>query len=97
MDLSIFLSENEYVDFSSSIISSKVDARGNTKGKNAQFSLTEPQLAFHNRSQYDEYFWDGIYAKPHLDTMLMLDKADSLQDVMDNIPDYVLEKPDPII
>ena len=75
----------------------KVDARGNTNGKNAQFSLSEPQLAFLPRSNYDEYFWKGIYSKPHLDTMLMLEKANSLQDVMDNIPDYMLESPDLII
>ena len=72
----------------------KVDASGNTNGKNAQFSLAEPQLAFSNRSNYDEYFWEGIYAKPHSDTMLMLEKANSLQDVIDNIPDCVHEKPD---
>ena len=72
----------------------KVDARGNTNGKNAQFSPAEPQLAFSNRNKYHEYFWEGIYAKPHLDTMLMLEKANSLQYVLDNIPDYVLEKPD---
>ena len=74
----------------------KVDARGNTNGKNAQFSLTAPQLAFHNRINYDEYFWEGIYSKPHLDTMLMLGRANSLQDIMDCIPDYILEKPDVI-
>jgi len=72
----------------------KVDARGNTNGKNAQFSLGEPQLAFENRRDYDEYYLEGIYASPHMATMLMLDKANSLQDVFDNIPDYVLEKPD---
>ena len=72
----------------------QVDARGNTNGKNAQFSLSEPQLAFELRNNYDEYYFEGIYAKPHLDTMLMLEKANSLQDVIDNIPDYLLEKPD---
>ena len=72
----------------------KVDASGNTNGKNAQFSLTEPQLAFSNRSEYDEYFWEGIYAKPHPDTMRMLEKARSVKDIVDHIPDYVHEKPD---
>jgi len=75
----------------------KVDARGNTNGIEAQFSLTEPILAFSNRIDYDEYSWEGIYSKPHTDTMLMLEKASSLQDVIDNIPDYILEKPDVII
>jgi len=74
----------------------KVDARGNANGKNAQFSLTKPILAFPNRAQYDEYFWDGIYARPHTDTMKMLEKAVSLQDILDNIPDYVIETPDVI-
>ena len=72
----------------------KVDARGNTNGKNAQFSLDEPILAFPNREEYDEYFWMGIYASPHLDTMRMLEEAKSLQDVLDNIPDYLFETPD---
>jgi len=74
-----------------------VDARGNTNGKNAQFSLKKAILAFANRDNYDEYFWEGIYAKPHFDTMLMLERAMSLQDVIDNIPDCVLEKPDVIV
>lgn len=72
----------------------KVDARGNTNGKNAQFSLGEPQLAFPNRKEYDEYFWPGIYAKPHMATMEMLDAATCLQDVMENFPDAVKEPPD---
>lgn len=72
----------------------KGDARGNTNGKNAQFSLGEPQLAFPNRKEYDEYFWPGIYAKPHMATMEMLDAATCLQDVMENFPDAVKEPPD---
>jgi len=75
----------------------KVDARGNTNGIEAQFSLTEPILAFSNRVGYDEYSWEGIYSKPHIDTMIMLEKAKSLKDVINNIPDYVLEKPDIMI
>jgi len=71
----------------------KVDARGNTNGINAQFSLTEPILAFPVREEYDEYYWDGIYSNPHADTMKILEKANSLQEVIDNIPDCVLEKP----
>lgn len=38
----------------------KVDARGNTNGKNAQFSLDIPILAFPNRKNYNEFFWPGI-------------------------------------
>jgi transglutaminase-like putative cysteine protease len=72
----------------------KLDARGNTNGKNAQFSLSKPILAFPNRKEYDEYYWNGIYANPHVDTMKMLEKAKSLQDIIDNIPDYVVEHPE---
>jgi len=72
----------------------KVDARGNVNGKNAQFSLGKPILAYSNRSEYDEYFWNGIYAYPHADTMEMLSNAKNLQDILNNIPDYVNEIPD---
>lgn len=72
----------------------KLDARGNTNGKNAQFSLNEPILAFPNREEYDEYFWPGIFSKPHQATMEMLEKANNIQDIIDNIPDSVIEQPD---
>jgi len=71
----------------------KVDVRGNTNGRNAQFSLDSPILAFTNRNQYDEYFWNGIYAYPHMDTMKILDNAKNLQDILNNLPDYVNEIP----
>lgn len=74
----------------------RVDSRGNTKGRNAQFSLDEPHLAFPNRKNYDEYFWEGIFSKPHPDTMRMLERANSLQDILDLIPDYVHDNPDVI-
>ncbi len=72
----------------------KLDARGNKPGVNAQFSLSEPILAFKNRPEYNEYDWPGIYANPHRDTMLMLEKAGCIQDILDNIPDKLSEKPD---
>ena len=72
----------------------KIDARGNTNGVNAQFSLEKPILAFANRPDYDEYFWPGIYASAHMATMHMLEKAPCIQYVMDNIPDLIKEKPD---
>ncbi|MDR3599482.1 MAG: transglutaminase family protein [Desulfosporosinus sp.] len=72
----------------------KVDARGNTNGKNARFSLDKPILAFPNRENYNEFFWPGIYANPHKDTMKMLDNATCIQDILDNIPDYVNQIPD---
>lgn len=50
----------------------------------AGFSLGNPVLAFSNRKKYDEYFWNGIYALPHLETMKMLEKAKCLQDIPKN-------------
>ena len=72
----------------------KLDARGNKPGLNAQFSLNEPLLAFPCRPQYDEYFWPGIYAAPHEETMKMLKQADSLEYIIKNIPDTITLSPD---
>lgn len=72
----------------------KIDARGNTNGINAQFSLTEPILAFPIRKEYDEYYFRGIYANEHFNTMTMLENAKSLQDIIKNIPCKLIEPPD---
>lgn len=72
----------------------KVDARGNTNGIKADFSLNNPKLAFENRNNYNEYFWEGIYSKPHNETMIMLEKSKVIEDVMRNIPDSISDKPD---
>lgn len=72
----------------------RLDARGNKPGVEAQFSLSEPILAFANRPEYDEYDWPGIYANPHQATMQMLEKAGCLQDILDNIPDTLGKIPD---
>ena len=72
----------------------KLDARGNNEKVNAKFSLEESILAYPPREQYDEYFFPGIYANPQMETMKMLEKAECLQDIMDNIPEFVVETPD---
>lgn len=72
----------------------KVDTRGNKSGVNAQFSLDEPILAFPCRTEYNEYYFKGIYAAPHEATMQMLEEANNLQDVIDNISDMISELPD---
>lgn len=71
----------------------KVDARGNTKGINAQFSTNAPILAFEIRPQYDEYFFDGIYAMPDLPTMKLLQSATALQSVLHGLPERPSEPP----
>lgn len=72
----------------------RVDARGNTNGKNAQFSLSSPKLAFENRKEYDEYFSPGIYSIPHSETMKLLSSAKSLEAVAGGLLDHIAEKPD---
>ena len=72
----------------------KLDARGNKKGVNAQFSMNEPILAFQIRADYDECFYKGIYAYSHIPSMQMLAKAKTIQDIRENIPDVVTEEPD---
>ncbi len=72
----------------------ELDARGNTNGKNAQFSLVEPKLAFPCRPQYREYHWSGIYHSSHAETMSMLDQSCSIDDILSNIPDEITLPPD---
>lgn len=72
----------------------KLDARGNKEGVNAQFSMGEPVLAFPVRAEYDECYYNGIYAYSHMPSMQMLENAKIIQDILENIPDVVTEKPD---
>jgi transglutaminase-like putative cysteine protease len=72
----------------------QVDARGNTNGKNAQFSIDVPILAFPNRQEYDEYFFNGIWATPDIPTMKLLESAQSLQDVLNGLPEFPENEPD---
>ncbi|MDV2480834.1 transglutaminase domain-containing protein [Methanoculleus sp. Wushi-C6] len=71
-----------------------LDARGNTNGRCARFSPEKPVLAYRNRSEYDEYFWKGIYASPQMGVMRMLDASRSRQDIIDNLQDYLEGEPD---
>lgn len=71
-----------------------LDARGNTNGKHAEFSLDEPKLAYPNRSGYGEYFFPGIYAEPHAATVAVLRKAETLQNILDGISDTITDVPD---
>jgi hypothetical protein len=71
-----------------------LDARGNTNGKSAGFSLAEPILAVPCREQYDEYFFDGIWAKPDAPTMELLTTAKTLRAVVNGLPEKPDSKPD---
>ena len=72
----------------------KLDARGNKPGVHTRFSTEEPSLAFECRPEYEEHFWKGIYAEPHLATMTVLEESRCLQDVIDKLPDEIDATPD---
>ena len=72
----------------------ELDARGNSADINAQFSLDEPKLAFQARPEYEECFYEGIYASPHPASMQMLEKVKSIAEIRATIPDCVMEFPD---
>jgi transglutaminase-like putative cysteine protease len=66
----------------------KVDARGNTNGINAQFSENDPILAFENKPEYDEYFFNGIWATPDMKTMKILDTVKDRNDFLYKLPEF---------
>lgn len=72
----------------------KLDPRGNKSYVNAQFDLNKPSYAYPPRKEYDEYFFPGLYANSHKETMQILEKAKNLDDIMSTIPEFVTEKPD---
>ncbi|MCI9413786.1 MAG: transglutaminase family protein [Clostridiales bacterium] len=72
----------------------RLDARGNTGGIDARFSLDKPVLAFRNRPSYDEYFWNGIYACPHPAAMALLEASKTLDEVQRGLPKTVTQLPD---
>lgn len=71
-----------------------LDARGNKKGVEADFSLEEPKFAFPAREEYGEFDWQGIFAEPDKEIMQMLEEATDIQYIMDHIPDTLSTKPD---
>ncbi len=71
----------------------ELDARGNTNGKCARFSVDAPVLAFPNRPEYDEYFFDGIFAAPDAPTMALLSRAQTLDEVVEGLPEFPAGKP----
>ncbi len=72
----------------------KLDARGNNDRVNVAFSLHEPALAFVNRPQYNEFFWPGIFARPHRASMNAIETAKNMEELLKALPDHMLEDPD---
>lgn len=55
-----------------------LDARGNKENVHAEFSLTEPILAFPARAELKEYNVPGIYASPNMTSMRYLESLKEL-------------------
>lgn len=72
----------------------KLDARGNNERIDVRFSMHEPALAFANRPQYKEFFWPGIFARPHRASMNALESAKTIDELLARLPDHMLEEPD---
>ena len=52
----------------------KIDARGNKKGIDAQFSIIEEELAFLINEELDEKDYPVVYARPHPKTVAVLEE-----------------------
>ncbi|MBB6448372.1 transglutaminase-like putative cysteine protease [Geomicrobium halophilum] len=68
----------------------RVDARGNKKGIDAQFSTTKELLAFRTDEDKDEKDYPLIYAKPHPETLAVLkEHTDAVEMYKHHLPEYL--------
>jgi transglutaminase-like putative cysteine protease len=68
----------------------RLDARGNTNGKDAQFLIDKEQLAFPVRSKYDEIDYPTIFASPLIITTQTLENNTNCIDMIKyNLPKYL--------
>lgn len=66
----------------------RLDARGNRKGIDAQFSVNEEKLAFSIQEEYDEKDYPLIYVKPHPKTIAVLNEyTDVLEMYKHHLPE----------
>jgi hypothetical protein len=65
----------------------RVDARGNTGGINAQFSVKKEQLAFAMDSEADEFIYEAIFAAPVSSVVSRLRMYSSRSDLWLDLPD----------
>ncbi len=64
----------------------RVDARGNTGGINAQFSINKEQLAFATDPQADEFIYDTIFAAPVGSVVDRLRMYDNRSELWQDLP-----------
>ncbi|AXM88513.1 transglutaminase family protein [Anoxybacillus ayderensis] len=68
----------------------RLDARGNKKGIDAQFSIDEEKLAFTPQKEFDERDYPIIYAKPHPKTIAVLEEhTDALEMYKNHLLEYL--------
>lgn len=68
----------------------RLDARGNKKGVDAQFSIDTEQLAFAIQEEFDEKDYPFIYVKPHPKTMTVLEEhTDVLEMYKNHLPQSI--------
>ncbi|MEK3887332.1 transglutaminase-like domain-containing protein [Bacillus sp. FSL K6-3431] len=66
----------------------RLDARGNKKGIDAQFSIKEEKLAYTTQEKYDEKDYPIIYRKPHPKTIAVLEEhSDALEMCKYHLPE----------
>lgn len=59
----------------------RLDARGNKKGVDAQFSIDEEKVAFRTKTEFDEKDYPFIYVKPHPKTIAVLKEHTNMLEV----------------
>lgn len=64
----------------------QVDARGNTRGINAQFSIVNEQLAFPMEDSAGEFIYDTLFAAPVSNVVSKLKKYDSRRELWLDLP-----------
>jgi transglutaminase-like putative cysteine protease len=64
----------------------RVDARGNKKGVNAEFSVDYEQLAFPVRKEFGESDEPTIFVSPNLNVIKSLETAKTVKELFDNLP-----------
>ena len=68
----------------------RLDARGNKKGVNAEFSTLEEKLAFKVNPDFDEVDYPMIYVKPNIKTIAILKQSDdALIMYLNNLPEKI--------
>ena len=70
----------------------RVDARGNTGGVNAQFSIDRERLAFAMEASAGEFIYDAIFAAPVSNVVNRLKKYDSRRELWLDLPKVLENK-----